>query len=70
MLDGGFDRLMFILKVYEIDRMEHHEVYAATILVLPFCEILASDVVLLAVAFELGATIVVFIRTEFESKES
>ena len=69
MLDGGFDRLMFILKVYEIDRMEHHEVDADS-LCLPLCEILASDVVLFAVAFELTAIIVDFIRTELESKES
>ena len=50
-LNGGFYRLIFIFKVYEVDRMEHLESYEY-ILVLPLCEILASDVVLLAVATE------------------
>ena len=47
-LNGGFDRLIFIFEVYEVDRIEHHKAWVI-ILPKPCPEVFASDVVLLVV---------------------
>ena len=47
-LNGGFDRLIFIFEVYKIDRIEHHKAWI-TIPIIPCLKVSASDVVLLVV---------------------